>query len=397
MKLFGPSLVQFPLATLLGFSLVTACGDDTPESDAGVADTGARDATVVPDSGVRDSGPRDTGGGNDASGPDSGMQAEYCVENEIIESPGGDIDLGGSASTVATNATGNRANVSCIDRGPPTTLLGNIRFEGCLIFSGTAPTRAALASSLETALFYEVHPQTNEVVDPSFDHSTGLNRGTPLNVTVEVRDNAPQCASGLQLEIGAQAPGVFTDVTYTFRVRSSTTGGEWMTTYVQGILARADVAGGGGCTPSTCRFAFNLPLFRRSEVQAMITTSGVNIPGSANLDDGQGPGYAFVAARDCTDSALQHAVVGFSAAPAAEGYLSAQSQFDAALETTSSSGLYAGLGFTITSSLGRTLHGGVGVQRFQNECTEGFGQRAFRVYPDALSLVFFGRETVFNQ
>lgn len=396
MKFTGFTSLQFPIATLLILSLAAACGDDTPEVDAGVADTGARDATTPFDSGVRDTGVRDTGVA-DAGRSDSGMQAEYCVQNGIIDSEGGDIDLGGAASSIANNATGNRANVSCIDRGPPTALLGNIRFEGCLIFAGAAPTRAALEATLDAALFYEVHPQTAEVIDPSFDPVTGLNRGTPLGVTIEVRDNAPQCDSGLQLEIGAQAPGVFTDVPYTFRVRSSTTGGEWMTTYVQGILARADIAGGGGCTPGTCRFAFNLPLARRSEVQAMITASGVNIPGSANLDDGQGPGYALLAARDCTDSAMENAVVGFSTAPAAEGYLSAQSTFDAALDATSASGLYAGLGFTITSSLGATVHGGVGVRRFENECTEGFGRRAFRVYPDALSLVFFGRETVFNQ
>lgn len=390
-----PSRLSLPflMATLSALTLASGCGDDVPEPDAGTP----QDATPVFDSGVvQDSGVRDLGVTD--SGPrDASAQAEYCVENGAIETEAADIELEGQATTVALNATGNRANLSCIDRGPPTALLGNIRFEGCLIFAGTAPTRAELAATLTAQVFYEINPQTEEVVDPSFDPVTGLNRGPALNVSVEVKDNAPQCESGLQLELGAQAPGLFTDIPYTIRVRSSTTGGEWLTTYVWGVQARADVAGGGGCTPSTCRYPFNLPLVRRSELQAMITTSGVNIPGSANLDDGQGPGYAYLFARDCTDSAIEHAVVGFNATPAAQAYLDDGSLFDASLTRTSKSGLYAGLGFTLTSSLGQTFHGGVGVQRFANECTEGFGRRAFKVYPDSLTLVLFGRETVFNQ
>lgn len=393
---------QKMLAKSLRYALVcalalgaAACDGDDDNKDGGSdpTDAGSRDSTnILP----QDSGPLpDTGPRPDATPRDAG---HFCTNAGAIDVRGTTVNVD-EATAAPLSPRGAASVTTCIDEPAPPALELPVTFRGCVTFVGgstTATDNELMGLELDVFL---AKNRMGAVVDPTFDGMTWANRAQPEEriATDVVIDRTPNCGSGVQIEIGRGSVGpasVRSSVEYVIRIRSTAAGGIWATSYHHAAIVFPDrvVGGGGGrCTPQDCTGQFDLLAIRKTAIGAFNTAAGANPAGSADLDDGVGDGYAIVEAWDCGRLPMRNATAGFAPAPAGGGYI-----IDGTLSTmataTDGSGLYAGLGFTNTSSLAAaTVTGAVGILRDADTCTEEFSGAAFRVYPDSVSILRSGR------
>lgn len=386
-------------------SMAIACGDgDNGDPDAGVtpADSGqiGQDAFVLPDVPNPDAAPRADTGPSDAG--------HFCVMNDQVEIEGTNVSVDPATAETENPATGQASVLnSCIDRRPTQVIGAPLRYRGCLRFVGGAPTQQEL-DQLEITVFRELDGNGDRI-DPSYDRQTGQDRAAAQRIATDVLKVAvdPQvCPSGWQLLLGANslgANGLVTDLAYVIRFRTSTTSGAntWLDTYYFGMDIRADQLEAGSsptdiCTPQTCSGRFDAVVFRQSGVSALITASGANIPGAADLTDGEGSGHALLQTFDCQDLPMEGAGGGFEPAPTAASYLTGGYGWSSASTNTSSAAALLGLGFTGTSSTaGINVRGAVTVNR-DGTCSEQFAGRAVMVFPDAISVVRSARDNTIN-
>lgn len=398
------SLRSISLAFLVTGTLVThvACSDDGGSTDAGFnADAAQVDASAPYDSGVLDSGARDAGS-RDASAPrDAGFE---CTENDSVQVAGTTVRVG--ASSMPTLSSGAGADLAC-ELPTMGTFSDPIFFRGCLNVLGTAPTESELAQ-LEIAVF-KARDEESEAVDPSFDPETFVDRQPTARIPAQigVNTNVAQavCASGVQFDIGLDAPtatALATETEYVIRVRTATTTGAavWATTYYPGVIARNGAIEStlpGECTTQSCYAIYNLTVLRASTLAAFVGQATPAVPGGADLEDGRGAGYGLVEAYDCNSIAMQYAVAGFSPSPLSDGYITGTT-LDLAAAETSASGLYLALGFssqTAANDQALAVTGAVGADS-AGACTEEFAGRVVTVYPDSITVLRTSRENVLH-
>lgn len=393
---------------ICGLGLAACSGDDT-STDTGGGGGGATDAgrpdtgPIFPDATV-DAGPRpDSGVVDSGTGP-----RRYCLDNGNASIERTAVPVA-AASAPASLGSGEDAVLSCIDQPFPTGVDGQITFVSCMRVVGTSsvPSQAAL-DALEIAVFLESDPRTGQPNDPTFDPTTGADRQPAARIEpdVVIDRNSPNCAGGVQVEIGRNAIGtnaVRSTLPYVIRMRtltSSTAPGprQWATVYNTHIIVPPDaVTGGqiGNCTAQACSGVVNLVAVEAASLSSIVQASGANPAGASDLNDQVGDGYAMLRVADCGGVPLVGATGGFSPAPGALGYLTRGAWSNAM--ATDADGLVVGVGFTGTSSLAPAqVTGAAGVIREAGACTETYGGARFSVYPDAITVLPVGRTTVVN-
>ncbi len=379
----------------LGLALgATACDGDDDTNDAGPAarDAGFRDSTVI----NRDSGPRaDAGFNPDATPRDAG---HYCAAAGSVDVDGTAVPVD-NASAIPAIATGE-ATISCFDGAQPPVQDQPITFRGCLTLVGGSTTASdAELDELDISVFLAKDAMGDEV-DPTFDPTDWSNKATAattVGTDVVLLRNNSTCRGGTLIELGRASLGsaaLKTSISYTIRVRSKATGGPWAATYHHNAIVfpdRLEVGGGfGRCTPQDCVGRYNMVAVRKSAATDFATAAGANPMGNGDLDDMVGDGYALIEAWDCTKTPMSNATGGFVPAPAAAGYL-ADGAFSTTAGGTDISGLYAGVGFTNTSSTAPLeVTAAVGITT-DGTCTEEYSGAAFKVYPDSVTVYRAGR------
>lgn len=365
--------------------------------DAGVRDSGAggTDATVMPprDGGVRDSGPPADGG-------------HYCTMN-------GEVDVNGTAVAVAdvsgrpTTASGATAVTSCIDNPPSDNppFINELCFTECLDFLGESPT-AADVSALDLDIFFA--EMNGNPVDPTYDYGTRRDRMPNGNTGAGFRitENASDCDSGFQIEIGYGSSGqvLAAETQYIIRVRSATSAVDWPTVYMHNFIRRNDevpqVSVCGNDEQRIPSRAYEFPVVSSALLSSAVSQAG-NVVGAADLTDGLGSGHAIIETLDCTGGGGVPSAgisAGFNPAPAGAYFLDANYGLDTAATETSEAGLYLGVGFpgnTETSSMSVDITGAVGLTT-TGACTEEFGGLVFPVYSDGVTYIRMNRETVIH-
>lgn len=390
-------LLSAPCAALLFAVGITACSsEDTPDAgsqpdaseplDLGVAmlpEAGRPDAQTRPDSGVMDA-------------------SVECIMNGAFRVDGTSVTVGETTAR-PVNRAGASAVLGC--RRPSLNIGAPMRMQGCLSFVGAAPTSAELAQ-LEIAVFNAV--DTNGMpVDPTYDPATGADR-SPLerispDVVFTVEPNV--CPRGVRMVMGRDALGanaLRTDVEYIVRTRSATTtAGEplFVDQYNFGVRVLSDAleAGGAsldGCTPQVCSGRSDFVIARRHALHLIGGMTGRAIEGFANLSDHVGSGHALIQASDCTGLTMSNAAAGFAPAPAATTYLTSGLAHGGGATVTSTVGLLLGLGFTGTTTTSPRVITGAAAVSTTGMCAEPYAGRTFPVYPDAISLVRLGRDSL---
>lgn len=406
--------MQFGQRQTLGFRLIlggmlalgTACGGDGDDQDGGVdagpADTGTADSgDTLPDSGPpRDAGVRDASPQGDAG--------HYCAAENRVNVEGERVPVA-PASTVPEPSAGPRATLNCIDRPPTEHPAWEYCITECLSFLGETPS-ADQVESLEIAVF--LSEVGGRPVDPSFDPATYLDRTPSARAPVggTVTAVAPNtCASGWQVELAYLDLGAETMASgtyYTVRVRTSSAAPEaWPTTYHHRFVRRNDqVPSLSVCGSKEQRIPgreFVFPVVPASYLQRAVAQAGRAIPGSDNLRDGRGTGYAMFEVRDCSGASgvsISRATAGTLPAPLAELYPAVDFGVARTEAETSLSGLYMAVGFTGTSSASTQalpVVGAVGLTT-DGTCTEEFGGTELLTFPDSVTYVRFNRETVLH-
>ena len=192
---------------------------------------------------------------------------------------------------------------------------------------------------------------------------------------------------------------------YTIRVRSSSTSVAFPTTYLYRHIRRNDQ----GTNSTACQAIeeripqrdFTFPVVPPNLVAAGVQASTSPIPGSADLRDGLGAGYAMIEVRDCAAGSgvrVMSATAGTLPRPTASFYPGEDFALGANRATTGR-GLYFALGFpglTASSSTGISVSAGVGLLRNENTCTEEFGGVVMPVFPDGVTFVRANRENVIH-
>lgn len=379
---------------------VAGCSDDdsspTVQPDGGTPpiDIGFPDSGPPPDVGFRDTGPR----------PDAG---HYCAMNDQVTVDGMAVPV--DPATEVASLTVGSASLSCIDSELP-----NLGFAfgycitQCLNFFGYTPT-AEEVEGLEFAAF----PLTNndEPVDPSFDYQTYRDREPqsllPIGFrTLPVESN--ECSSGWKVELGYSnlGPDTFeSDLLYVIRVRSSSTAAAFATTYLYRQIRRNDQTNNSvACRTEEERIPdvkLTFPVIPATLIDEAVQAGGAAVPGSDDLFDGLGTGYAMVEVRDCSGgsgSLTTGATSGTLPAPVASFYPTEDLMLGTERQT-SGSGLYFAVGFpglTATSSGSTDVRVGVGVNRNPGTCTEEYGGITMPIFSDGVTFVRANRETVIH-
>ncbi|MBI4815724.1 MAG: hypothetical protein HY791_05690 [Deltaproteobacteria bacterium] len=384
-----------------GLAAVVACDDDTPETDASVADTG------TPDAGRYDGGPKADAAPRPDSGPlpDTGTTDLRCVENGVITVGATNVSVGESSG--ASTVSGASADLSCIGEDPPRVLAGGVTFRACLQVLGGAVTKADVESQLSIAVFKSFDSQVIEDrVDPS-KNTDGSDRRADRRISpdIVVSENT-DCPSGIQIELGRDVMAehqLKADLPYAIRLTASSSVGaaasRWATSYVFGAgVKTADLEAGSGlggnCSPNVCRGRVDLFAVEQTWLKDQVARSGALVEGGTNLTDNDGDGYAVVQANDCKDSAMAKATVGFSPAPSEAGYLGEDRIFSSATNETASHGLFIGLGFAGTSSTTpATITTAIGASS-DGSCTEEYAGGQLSVFPDSVSVLRAGYRSV---
>ena len=379
-----------------------ACSSDEDGGDSPMQrDTGVDTGFAATDVGFVDSGPRPDGGFSTPT--DAG---HYCAMSDQVSVDGMLVPVDTAQQPAMTSA--GEASLSCIDAPPDNgSFVENYCLAQCLDFLGYVPTPEEVGG-----LEFHAFPVSlnGAPVDPSFDYQTYQDRQTgarlPIGAqTVQVDTN--DCASGWKLEMGYLDLGADTfdtDTTYIIRVRSSSTSAAFPTTYLYRIIRRVDEGtNSAACRQDPVRIPqrdFSFPVVPTNLVGAGVAAAGRDIPGSDDLYDGLGTGYAIVEVRDCSTggSPVAGATAGFLPSPSAFYYLDDDFTVGAGM-STSLAGIYLGVGFpglTATSSLSIDVRAGVGVLRNEDTCTEEYGAAVLPVFPDGVTYVRANRETVIH-
>ncbi len=394
------------IAALSASATLGACkGDDDGGTDA-APDTGAKDTGA--DSGVNDLGFVDTGVTDTGANEDAGVN--LCLVNDTIDVTGTPIRVD-EATTFPITESGADAVLSC-RHTPPPTFADDYCLVECVDFLGYTPT-AEEVQQIEVAVFplFDLTTMTPVSPDPTYDRTTGVDHDpadrVPIGYILQSTAD-PQCTSGYQLELGftggdgAGAQTLKAETPYVLRIRSTQTSTPaWVDTYYWQFVRRndetPDVPACGINEARTPDIRYTFPIFHRSVLQAAISTAGAPIPGSANLDDGFGSGYAALEARDCSSGGgipMTNATLGMTPTPIFDVYPGPAYELDRSALFTSRIGQWVGVGFsemTASSSMALDVKAAVGVTTNET-CTQAFAGNVFPVYPDALTFVTFNRE-----
>jgi hypothetical protein len=367
--------------------------------------------------GVTDASPSDAQGMDalpgdahraDASSADV---AHYCaVNNEIAV---GTTNVPIRAATMQPITSGAPSPVSCIDMPPMAFSFNAAMFiRGCINVIGSAAGEPEYGV-LDVAIF-NAKTSSGAFVDPSFDPVTGADRSPSqrhaVGFSVDNNVSVSSCASGHQLNIGfgvALSDALQSQTDYIVRVRTRTSTqsltGTWATTYYYGIRAANDeiifegIPSLNGCDAQKCHLQHNINLYRGGELTQLVQGAATPVPGSSNLSDGMGAGYAAIETYDCTDRPMKNAVAGTVPTPLNQGYVT-MGAFSAAATASSEDGIFFALGFmgqTQSDTMPITLTGATGINRGSG-CTEEFGGQTAQVFPDAITVLRSGKNTVLH-
>lgn len=389
-------------------ALATACSGDDEGMDAGPRDAGASDSgATVPDSGT---GEPDAGF-VDAGPPRDG--GHYCATNDEVDVNGTSVPVD-PATTEPEGPGGLTASLTCIDDPPdPSPFPQQYCITECLDFMGYQPTEDEVRA-LEFALF-RATDANGAPVDPSFDYDTYQDRspGAARNFGFQVARNAMNCDSGWQVELGyndlvpnpGAAQSFAIDEVFTVRVRTASTATQdasWPTMYYTNFVRRADeTAANCGNEQRSPSNNFRWLVVPPTLVDAAVAEAG-NVPGSDDLLDGRGQGYALVEVRDCATGSggtIAHATGGFVPAPAGTFYLDDTYGLAPDAMETDVFGTFMGVGLgdnTATSSDTADITAAVGLTT-DGTCTEEYGGSTMPVYPDSVTFQRFNRETVIHE
>jgi hypothetical protein len=393
------------LSGALALSGCPSDDDDDGSNDAGT-DTGVKD-TGSTDTGVTDTGSTDTGI-NDTGVVDTGV--DNCLINETVTIDGTAVTID-EATTDPVTQGDTAAVLSC--RVPPAPAFQNdYCVVECVDFLGYTPT-AQEVDELEVAVFplYDFGTMTDIDADPTYDHVTGADNDPASRLPVGYIFTSPpntDCPSGWQLELAftGNSPGggdttLVAEFAYTLRVRTATGSPTWIDTYHYGFIRRNDeTSQAAGCGVAEARIPSNrytFPVVHRSIMESVIGGIGTAIPGSADLTDGLGSGYALLESRDCSSGGglpMENATLGSTPTPLAGIYPGPAFELDRQALFTSSIGHWFAVGFdemTATSSTAMGVTGAVGVYS-DAMCTEALAGGEFPVIPDSLTFVRFNRE-----
>lgn len=400
---FGLTLLLFGTV-----ALSTGCAgdedDDTTMMDASVQDTGS-------DAGTVDTGRPDTGTPAD-TGVDGGMMDagdDTCLPNETVDVDGTAVTVD-EATTLPVTSAGANAVLTC-RRAPEPEFSNDYCLVECLDFLGAAPSQAEL-DQLEFAVFpLEDISGTPTGVDPTYSATTGIDNDPNLRLDLGYRvvSQSADCDSGYHVElgftagIGAGSESFASEIRYVVRVRAvQTSTPAWVDTYHYRFVRRNDqVPQVGQCGVDEQRVpgrVFEFPVVHKSVIEEVVAGAGAAVPGSDNLFDGLGTGYAVLEARDCSGSGgsrMTNATAGTTPTPITDVYPGDDYALDRTALFTSESGLFVAGGYaemTATSSASMDVAAAVGVTS-DGTCTEAHGGTTFPVWPDAVTYVRFSRET----
>lgn len=391
-------------------ALAFACSSSEDNNDAGVAaDAGGGnpDATENADAAITDLGRADTGIPRPDAGADAGTY--YCATEGQIAVGRTEV-AAGESSAPAIHEDNSPADLSCIATSiDPLPFSVPIFMRGCFTTAGTGLTEAEL-DQLEVAVFPA--SVAGVEVDPSYDFVTGLDHDAEHRQEVNwdfdtsVAENV--CPSRVQIQIGFNASGsasLQSEVEYVVRIRTSSAAVSQVvpTTYYFGLVVRNDNIAGAPleldlCNTQQCFLRHNFNVVRASDLTAITTAATTPVPGAANLRDGLGAGYAMIETYDCADLPIANAVAGTNPSALNDLYVAADATPAFNATESSALGLYIGAGFpgqAATASTAIDVVGAIGAKRDMT-CTEELGGRTFTVFPDSLSVIRSGPETVLH-
>lgn len=371
----------------------------TDTGDAGITDTGRPDTGTRPDSGTTDTGVMDAG--NDT-----------CLPNNMVDVDGTSVTVD-EATTEPVTAEGADAVLTC-RRAPPPQFSNDYCLVECLDFLGYTPTQAEL-DQLEFAVFPLEDISGNPTgVDPTYSSTTGADKDPNLRLDLGYRvvSQSTDCDSGYHVElgftagIGAGSESFASEIRYVVRVRAvQTSTPAWVDTYHYGFVRRNDqVPQVPNCGVDEKRVpgrAFVFPVIHDSVVEELVAGAGAAVPGSADLHDNLGTGYAALEARDCSGSngaKMLSATAGTTPTPIADVYPGDDYALDRTDLFTSATGLWLAVGYdemTATSSTPMDVAAAMGVTS-DGTCTEAHGGTTVPVWPDAVTYVRFSRETTLD-
>lgn len=389
---------------LAASALFVACGtgdddDTTADRDGGTS----RDAGPPRDAGFRDAGFRDAGPRRDAG--------HYCRGANGVDVDGTSVPVDDVTDEPRTEF--GAGVTSCIDDpiSPQAMSFEYCLFE-CVDFMGAQPTADDIAA-LEIAVFPFVDDQLDPV-DPSYDWITGQDRQPSERLPVGYNFRTVQgaiCDSGWAMELGFSDLGattLFGERLYNLRVRSSTASSPFIDTYYPGFIRRnaSPEVAGANCQLSSVErttpdATFEFVIGSRDLLSAAATGAGVPVPGSDDLDDGLGNGYALIEARDCSSSdgrSITNASGGFSPLPLGDYYPDDDYDLARRERYTAQRGRYLATGFagvTATSSLAVDVTYAVGVST-DGTCTEEFGGGIVPIHSDSLTVIRTNHEDVIH-
>jgi hypothetical protein len=408
------SLLAF---TLLISGALALAGCPSDDDDDGMTD--ASPDTGVNDTGVTDSGTNDTGtndtGTNDTGTNDTGV--DTCLVNNTVDVAGTGVVVDEATAEPLTQGD-TPAVLSC--RAPPAPGFQNdYCLVECVDFLGYQPSRPEV-EQLQIAVFplFDFGSMTSFDIDPTYDRATGEDNDPASRLPIGFIFESPQntdCASGWQLELAftGNGPGggdatLLAEFAYMLRVTTSSGANNpaWVDTYHYGFIRRNDEASNvGACGINEARIPgtrYTFPVVHRSILEDAISNAGSPIPGSADLDDGLGSGYAILESRDCSSGgglAMENATLGLTPTPIADVYPGAAFELNRTALFTSGIGHWLAVGFeemTATSSMALDVVGAVGVSS-EGTCTEAFAGSEFPVYPDSVTFIRFNRENAIIQ